>query len=145
MNNYIKKLKAENEMTLSIDKANLENSFWITDTPFSPMQLESTDYAVSISPGFIFLKNDFVLIVSVSWSAILLENCIDIDLTITDFDGFYKSQKLSNGHIKVAVYELWFENERLKVKYSSECDSAAKTYFFRKIIFDESKIHERLD
>lgn len=123
----------------SIEKLN--NTFWISKNPFSDKQLQSTDYLTSNTPGFIFLPDSTVIIVNIQACISFYDGADEnIEYSITGIDGLYKINKLSENHYKTAIYELWLENNVLKVKYISENQTLAKDYVIKQTFWNESKV-----
>lgn len=134
---YIENIKNTSELFNDYENHCYENVLWITEEPFSQEQLESTDYITSISPGFVFLENNLALLYYVEWNITIKENKVYFNTYIIDIDGIYRIKKNKNGCLKVAVYELLFENESLYVKSNSESTSNFRKYFPKSKIFIE--------
>lgn len=123
----------------SIEKLN--NTFWISKNPFSDKQLQSTGYITSNTPGFIFISDNTVFIVNIqAYQSFLDEESDNIEYNITGIDGVYKLKPLIENHYKTAIYELWLENNVLKVKYISENQTLAKDYVIKQTFWNESKV-----
>lgn len=137
---YIEHIKNTSELLNNCENHYYENVLWITEEPFSQEQLKSKDYITSISPGFIFLENDLALLYYVEWNATIRNDNVDFNTYIIDIDGVYKIKKNKNNTFKVAVYELFFENESLYVKSVSESNSNIRKYFPKSKIFNENKM-----
>lgn len=123
----------------SIEKLN--NTFWISKNPFSDQQLQSIGYITSNTPGFIFIADNTVLIVNIqAYLSFLDDENNNIEYDITSIDGIYKLKPLADDHYKTSIYELWLENNILKVKYISENQTMAKDYVIKQTFWNELKI-----
>lgn len=114
----------------------LNNTFWIPEIVFTEEQLQTNEYQIITTPGFIFVKN-FVLIISITWIKQISNNEVQIEMYASSIDGAYNIVPLKPNHFQTAIYEIWISENKLHVKQISETLDQEKVYTLKKSFWSE--------